>query len=123
METSVAEITRSYLTALHLNAVQFAMFLGAAAETETITVETVCGWLLGTLQPSKALLVLVAMRTRDWRFDWAIACLAVLDPSWVTGDELTELVVAMRLENAALRDELIRERVLTAELVEQLEAE
>lgn len=121
--TSVAEITRSYLTNLHLNAVQFAMFLGAAVETETVTVETVCGWLLGASQPSKAMLILLAMRSRDWRFDWAIACLSVLDPSWVTGDGLTELVMAMRLENAALREELISERVLTAELVEQLEAE
>lgn len=120
---SISQITRNYIETLRLTTVTFAALLNERFERQRVGVDTVENWLAGCDEPDEPMLIRLAMRSRDWRFDFAIACLSVLDPSWVTGAGLAELVTTMRLESAALRDELIDERVLTAELVEQMEAE
>lgn len=125
---SIHEIVQNYLneTRLTLRGFAEALMEKIVSDEEIITLShaAVSAWAQGQSEPKTDLLTLILMRYKDWRFDFALACLAAKRPDvWGVGGGIWEVAHLLRLQNVALTDELIDEHTLTAELTEQLEEE
>lgn len=58
---------------------------------------TILNWRDGNTEPTIDMLTLILIRYRDWRFDFAAACLAAKRPEvWGTGSELGDMVMALK---------------------------
>lgn len=58
---------------------------------------TIINWQSGRTEPPTDLLLLCLVRYRDWRFDWALRCLAIKRPEiWGPDGGLGPLVSALR---------------------------
>jgi hypothetical protein len=122
----VKEVVQKYLTVtgMTLRAFADALTCGLSHDGDTgPSHATVINWRDGKTEPPTDLLTLILLRWRDWRFDFALECLATKRPEvWGENGGIWRVARELRRENVALTAELIGERVLTAELTEEIEA-
>ena len=81
------KIVEKYKNQIGLNNAQMADQLSDGLEMiNPIKRQTVYSWNKGISDPSTDFLVLVLIKYRDWRFDFALDCLSAKDP-WVWGED------------------------------------
>lgn len=76
----ISQLTKKYRTQAGLTLEGFGEKLSDQLSEYTFTRQAVHNWESGNQRPEKYFLLLVMLRYGDWRRDWALDCLAVLQP-------------------------------------------
>ena len=76
----ISEIVEMYQNKTGLTLRGFAEALNEKLVNTSVTYSSVGYWKSGNVEPATDLLTLCVMRYRDWRFDFALACLAAKLP-------------------------------------------
>jgi len=77
---TIPSITRRYRQEQKLTLKAFGEELVREIPGYTFTRQAVFNWEAGMTNPEKYFLLICAMRYGDWRRDWALDCLATLQP-------------------------------------------
>jgi hypothetical protein len=99
-QIKIKDVTEHYL---HVTGLTLRGFADALSEHITpdggiaLSHPTIMNWRDGKTEPGTDLLTLCLMRYRDWRFDWALGCLAAKRPEiWGPSSALGAVVLALR---------------------------
>lgn len=77
----VHRIIREYRESRSLSLREFSKELVAGLPDETLSHQAVTYWENGAQSPSFSLLVVLALKTTDWRREFAVDCMAALKPA------------------------------------------
>lgn len=78
--SKVSEVIDKYLQKTKISYREFSGALNESLVNASVTHVTVSNWKSGVYEPGTDFLVLMLLKYRDWRFDFALECLAAKEP-------------------------------------------
>ncbi len=94
--SQVGPVIRRYQRVRQLSDKQLIQALLEKIPDETISTRSMTYWKVGERRPSTAFLVQVLMKYKDWRFDFALDCLAIKHPDVYGSPDYQKFMVQLR---------------------------